>query len=85
MSAAPMSVRILLFARYAELLGRNELTVELPSGATVAEAVDRVRALPGGALLPARVLVARGVEQVGYETRLNGMDELALLPPMSGG
>ena len=85
MSASSMSVRILLFARYAELLGRSELTVHLPPGATVGEAVKQVRALPGGAVLPARMLVARGVEQVGYETRLNSTDELALLPPMSGG
>ena len=85
MSASPMSVRVLLFARYAELLGRSELTLDLPPGATVAEAVDRVRSLPGGGVLPARMLVARGVEQVGYDTRLSARDELALLPPMSGG
>ena len=85
MSASPMSIRILLFARYAELLGRTELMVDLPPGATVGEAVERVRALPGGGVLPARMLVARGVEQVGYDARLSGSDELALLPPMSGG
>lgn len=85
MSAPPMSVRILLLARYAELLGHNELTLVLPGGSTVRDAVEQVRAFPGGSRLPARVLVARGVVQVGYETRLSSSDELAFLPPMAGG
>jgi molybdopterin synthase sulfur carrier subunit len=85
MSASSMSIRVLLFARYAELMGQSELMLDLPAGATVRDAVDRIRALPGGALLPPRILVARGVEQVGYDTGLAGSDELAFLPPMSGG
>jgi molybdopterin converting factor small subunit len=80
-----MSIRVLLFARYAELLGQSELTLKIPAGATVSEALDQVRALPGGANLPARVLVARGVDQVSAETHLAAGDELALLPPMAGG
>ncbi|HEX9893064.1 MAG TPA: MoaD/ThiS family protein [Gemmatimonadales bacterium] len=85
MTDTSMSIRVLLFARYAELLGRSELTLEVPFGATVEEAISRVRALPGGVALPARLLVARGCDQVGYDTRLAARDELALLPPMAGG
>ena len=85
MSASPLSIRVLLFARYAELLGHSELILDLPAGATVRDAVDRVRGLPGGGRLPARILVARGVEQVGYDAGLAASDELAFLPPMSGG
>jgi molybdopterin converting factor small subunit len=82
---AAFPVQVLLFARYAELLGASAVTVHLRPGGTVADVVDGVRALPGGAALPERVLVARGVEQVRYDQLVGAMDELALLPPMSGG
>jgi molybdopterin converting factor small subunit len=82
---AAFPVKVLLFARYAELLGVSAVTVQLRPGGTVAEVVDGVRALPGGAALPERMLVARGVDQVRYDQTVDAADELALLPPMSGG
>lgn len=85
MSTSPISIRVLLFARYAEVLGQSELMLQMPHGATVSEAMERVRARPGGSVLPPRMLVARGLEQVDYETPLAAGDELAVLPPMSGG
>lgn len=83
--AETIPVQILLFARYAELLGTSTLTIELPAGSTVADAVGIVRRLPGGSVLPAQVLVARNLEQVPLQTALARGDELAFLPPMSGG
>jgi len=85
MPSVTLPVRVLLFARYAELLGTGAIALDLPAGATVGDALDRVRALPGGHLVPPRPFVARGTEQVSAEVRLNHGDELALLPPMSGG
>jgi len=78
-------IRVMLFARYAEVLGRESVALDLPAGSTVADAVAAVRSLPGGALLPARPLVARAMAQVRAEVPLTAGDELALLPPMSGG
>lgn len=78
-------VRVMLFARYAEVLGRESVALELPAGSTVADAVAAIRSLPGGSLLPARPLVARAMAQVRAEAPLVAGDELALLPPMSGG
>jgi molybdopterin converting factor small subunit len=78
-------VRVLLFARYAELLGRHQIDVAVPPGATVRDAVAAVRALPGGAALPSRPFVARGLDQVTPDASLIAGDELAILPPMSGG
>ena len=80
-----LAVRVHLFARYAELLGTNQVTVRVPAGGTVADVVDGVRALPGGGKLPERMLVARGIDQVRYDHPIGADDELALLPPMSGG
>lgn len=82
---AVLPVRVSLFARYAELLGASQVTVRIRQGGTVADVVDGVRALPGGSTLPERMLVACGVEQVRYDRRVTAGDELALLPPMSGG
>ena len=82
---AVLPVRIHLFARYAELLGASQVTVRVSAGGTVADVVDGVRALPGGARLPERMLVACGVDQVRYDHPVQADDELAFLPPMSGG
>lgn len=83
--SSPLRVRALLFARYAELLGCDALELELPAGATVADAVHLVRQLPGGERLPARPLVARALAQVTPDAPLEAGDELAILPPMAGG
>ena len=77
--------RILLFARYAELLGAEEVAVELPDQATVATLIDALRALPGGVLLPARPVVARNLGVARIDDVLDPADELALLPPLAGG
>ncbi|MDX2193227.1 MAG: MoaD/ThiS family protein [Gemmatimonadales bacterium] len=78
-------VRILLFARYAELLGRDHLDVALAVPASVADAVAHVRALPGGEVLPARPLCAVNHAHAPLEAVLHAGDELALLPPLAGG
>ncbi|MBS1241431.1 MAG: thiamine protein [Gemmatimonadetes bacterium] len=83
--ASPIQVRVLLFARYAELLGATALSLDLPAGSTVRDAVESLRRLPGGGALPGQLLVARNLEQVPAGTILAAGDELALLPPMSGG
>jgi molybdopterin converting factor small subunit len=83
--SAVVPVPVSLFARYAELLGTSQVIVRIRPGGTVADVVDGVRALPGGASLPERMLVASGVNQVRYDHPVATGDEFALLPPMSGG
>ena len=58
MTVALESVRVLLFASYAERLGLESVEVRLPLPATVREVLDRVRSLPGGNELPSRPLCA---------------------------
>jgi len=41
-----MTVRVLLFAAYADALGRDAVELSLPPGATAADALAAVRALP---------------------------------------
>jgi molybdopterin converting factor small subunit len=77
--------RVLLFARYAELFGAPEVLVSLPDGACVADLIVALRTLPGGELLPAVPFVAVNHDQCDTHRRLMAGDELALLPPLSGG
>jgi molybdopterin synthase catalytic subunit len=81
-----ITVRCRLFARYAELTGVSDITLELPSPATVGDAVRSLRArLPSGNLLPERPLAAVHLEHAFPDTPLLDGDELALLPPIAGG
>jgi len=78
-------VQVLLFARYAELLGSSRVAVPLKEGTTVADLVEHLRSLPGGNSLPEKPFVAVNLAQAGYERQLEVNDEVALLPPMAGG
>ncbi len=81
-----ISIRMKLFARYAEITGSEEVALDLPEPATVADAVSLLRAkVPNGELLPERPLVALNQEHVLPEAGLTEGDELALLPPLAGG
>jgi molybdopterin converting factor small subunit len=80
-----VTVRILLFASYAERLGVESLDLPLPRPATVAQAIERLRAVPGGAELPARPLCALNLAHVTMDHAISDGDELAILPPLAGG
>ncbi len=81
-----LTVRCRLLARYEEVVGQSEVTVELPSPSTVLDAVRWLRArLPNGDRLPERPLVAVNLEHALPSALLRDGDELALLPPIAGG
>ena len=80
-----VSVRVLLFASYAETLGADELELSVDAPATVGDVLQRVQALPGGEKLPLKPLCALNLSQVGTAAAVASGDELALLPPLSGG
>jgi molybdopterin converting factor small subunit len=81
----PDEIRVLLFARYADLLQRSELALPMPAPATVAAVIEAVRALPGGHALPGHPLVAVNARQAGEADPVEPGDEVAFLPPMAGG
>lgn len=76
---------VLLFARYAEVLGAAEVEVELPVAPTVADLIEALRRLPGGALLPERPFVAINRERARPDQPVLPSDEVAVLPPLAGG
>jgi len=80
-----LTVRVLLFASYAETLGLDAIELTLDGGATVEDAIERLRALPGGDKLPPKPLCAVNLSQVRLDAPLASGDELAVLPPLAGG
>ena len=85
-TAPPLvTVRVLLFASYAETLGFDSTELSLEAPATVADVLDRLRAQPGGQRLPPKPLCAINLTHVHLETQLSSGDELAILPPLAGG
>jgi molybdopterin converting factor small subunit len=80
-----LTVRVLLFASYADRLGLESIALTLPAPATVGAVLERLRALPGGDQLPPRPLCARNLTHVGLDAPLSGGDEIAILPPLAGG
>jgi molybdopterin synthase catalytic subunit len=79
--AVAMHVRIRLFAMLRERAGTSELELELPEGARVRDALAAVEELAGG--LPLVMAINR--EYADADAPLAPGDELALIPPVSGG
>jgi MoaE-MoaD fusion protein len=76
-----VQISVRLFAILRELLGADRLELELPDGSSVA---DLLAALPEQARrLPLVVAVNRAY--AAPETVLHAADEVALVPPVSGG
>ena len=86
-AAAPsrLTVRVLLFANYAESMGAETLDVTVSSPATVGGVIEQLRGLPGGRLLPPKPLCARNLAHADATEPVADGDEIAILPPLAGG
>lgn len=81
-----MRVRLLFFASYRDLAGRDSLELELPSGADAAHAIRLARrSTPALGRLPERPAIAVNQCYAALATPLSEGDEVALLPPVAGG
>ena len=81
-----VTIRVRLFARYAELVGQTEILLDVPEPATVRVVLERLRDRhPAAADLPPRPLVAVNLRQAALDAIVTGGDEVAVLPPLSGG
>jgi molybdopterin converting factor small subunit len=81
-----MTIEVLLFAQLKEAYGCDQFSLELPSGAKIADAVDVVLGKP--ALAPFKALPLRyavNEEFSPVQTALKDNDRLALLTPVAGG
>ncbi len=76
-----MEVTVRLFAILRERAGRSEVVLELPDGARVGDAIASLSGLAEGVPL----VMAVNREYASEDTALDPGDELALIPPVSGG
>jgi MoaE-MoaD fusion protein len=80
-----MNVRVRLFASAREAAGVGHLVLELPDGRVVRDAIAAIAELhpPVGGIR--EMVIAKNREYVGLDEPLADGDELALIPPVSGG
>ncbi|MCC7261319.1 MAG: molybdopterin converting factor subunit 1 [Candidatus Latescibacteria bacterium] len=81
-----MKIQLLLFASCRDAVGAKELVLDLPEGTTAAGLRDEVVSrYPRLAPLKEKLLIAANAEYVDGATVLKDGDEIALIPPVSGG
>ena len=81
-----MRVAVRLFARLREITGQSELRLELPDGHDAGALWDDLaNEYPGLSPYRASVSCAVNEEYAKFTTRLKDGDEIAFLPPVSGG
>lgn len=80
------SATVLLFARYAELVGAEQVEVPVAAGSDVRRVLRDLRAArPGAAELPDAPLCAVNHRQARLDDAVGPGDVVAFLPPLAGG
>ena len=79
-----MKITVRFFALYREIAGKSQIEMDVTPGTTVGALVKQLRSdLPG--LPDASLIIAVNADFAGLDRVLQDGDEVALLPPMSGG
>lgn len=83
---AGLIVRVKLFASYKEKAGMSDLEISLTDGATVSDAArELLRLHPAISGDSSRLMIAVNEEYQEHDYPLNENDEVAFIPPVSGG
>jgi molybdopterin converting factor subunit 1 len=81
-----MRVTVQCFARLRELAGRREWVCDVPPGSTVADVWGQVvAASPAASALAGTISCAVNAEFASMRAPVSDGDEVAFLPPVSGG
>ena len=81
-----MEIKVNFFALYRERAGRRQTTLDLSPGTKVSQMIDEVRHLfPDLAPPTVNIVVAVNTEYAGPDMVLHDGDDVALIPPVSGG
>lgn len=81
-----MIIRVRCFAATREIVGASELSVDLPEGSTLIQLISRLHGqFPQLQTLTELLLFSVNQEYASTDKRLTAGDEVALIPPVSGG
>jgi molybdopterin synthase sulfur carrier subunit len=80
-----MKIRILTFGIARDIVGAGSFELELPTGSNVADVQSALESrFPGFKKLES-LMIAVNTEYAAAETIVQERDEVALIPPVSGG
>jgi molybdopterin converting factor subunit 1 len=86
LSVQTARIKVLFFGRLKEIVGHAEDSVELPDGAPIEALFSHYGAKhPELARFRASLIASRNQEFAAWNTPLHSGDEVAFLPPVSGG
>lgn len=81
-----LKVKVLMFARARELAGTSELELLMPEGCTTAECVTELAAkFPPVETIQDCIVLALNLNYITDPVKVKDGDELAIIPPISGG
>ena len=81
-----LNITLRLFAGYRERVGQSVLELTMPDGATVGSVAQTVfERYPGLIGTPNALVIAVNQEYQQHDYELTDGDEVALIPPVSGG
>ena len=86
MEGRGLKVRVKLFASYKEKAGTSDIEMSLPDDATVSDAASELlRLYPSISGDTSRLMIAVNEEYQEHDYPLSENDEVAFIPPVSGG
>lgn len=80
-----MQIKVLLFGVLKDVTSRSTETISVPEGATVRNVIEHFRSIAPSNGVFSSIAVAVNQQYSTLETPLRAGDEVALLPPVSGG
>ncbi|HEY1273115.1 MAG TPA: molybdenum cofactor biosynthesis protein MoaE [Terriglobales bacterium] len=81
-----MQIRVLFFGMLKDVVGQSSQSLELPPGARVSDLLSQcVRQAPRMSEMLSSLAISVNQEYASADRRLDAGDEVALLPPVSGG
>jgi len=79
-------VKVLFFGRLKDAVGLSEESLEVPEGSTIEQLFAlHVARIPDLAKYRSSLVASRNQEFASWDTPLHSGDEIAFLPPVSGG
>lgn len=81
-----MKVRVLCFAILRDIIGEKEVEIELKEGASVADLIFKLAGLyPQIRKIEQSLMISVNQEYTSRDMILKELDEVAFIPPVSGG